>query len=151
MGVALALWTAVTLACGQARLPVRQQPPWHDFLIVGHQGAPNQACENTLESFEEALRLGANALELDVSMTSGRHVVLWHDWVPSIKAELRPTGVFSAPCRPCSSITRCTKPCSSHRMRRSFTGCVTKRSAGARPHMHTWKLPSIPKDPSSYS
>ena len=32
-----------------------------------------------------------------------------------------------------------------------FTGCVTKRSAGARPHGHTWKLPTIRKDPSSYS
>ena len=66
-----------------------------DFLIIGHRGAPNQACENTLESFEKALQLGANALELDVSMTSDQHVVLWHDWVPSIKSELRPTGVCS--------------------------------------------------------
>ena len=63
-----------TLACGQARLPVRQQPPGPDFLIIGHRSAPNQACENTLESFEEALQLGANALELDVSMTSDQHV-----------------------------------------------------------------------------
>ena len=57
MGIALALWAAMTLACGQAR-PVRQQPPGPDFLIIGHRGAPNQACENTLESFEEALQLG---------------------------------------------------------------------------------------------
>ena len=28
-------------------------------------------------------------------MTSDQHVVLWHDWVPSIKSELRPTGVCS--------------------------------------------------------
>jgi glycerophosphoryl diester phosphodiesterase len=93
MGVVLALWAAVTLACGQARLPVRQQPPGRDFLIIGHRGAPNQACENTLESFAEALQLGANALELDVSLTSDQHVVLWHDWMPSVKSELRPTGV----------------------------------------------------------
>jgi glycerophosphoryl diester phosphodiesterase len=92
MGVTLALWAAMTLACGQARLPVRQQPPGRDFLIIGHRGAPKQACENTLESFEQALHLGANALELDVSMTSDQHVVLWHDWTPSIKSELRPTG-----------------------------------------------------------
>jgi glycerophosphoryl diester phosphodiesterase len=72
---------------------VRQQPPGRDFLIIGHRGAPHQACENTLESFETALQLGANALELDMSMTSDQHVVLWHDWVMSIKSELRPTGV----------------------------------------------------------
>jgi glycerophosphoryl diester phosphodiesterase len=72
---------------------VRQQPPGRDFLIIGHRGAPHQACENTLESFEAALQLGANALELDVSMTSDQQVVLWHDWVPSLKSALRPTGV----------------------------------------------------------
>ena len=66
-----------------------------DFLIIGHRGAPHQACENTLESFETARQLGANALELDVSMTSDQHVVLWHDWMPSIKSTLRPTGVCS--------------------------------------------------------
>jgi glycerophosphoryl diester phosphodiesterase len=95
MGIALALWAAVTLACDQARLPVRQQPPGRDFLIVGHRGAPNQACEKTLESFDTALQLGANALELDVSMTSDQQLVLWHDWMPSITSELRPTGVCS--------------------------------------------------------
>jgi glycerophosphoryl diester phosphodiesterase len=95
MGIALALWATVTLACNQARLPVQQQPPGRDFLIIGHRGAPNQACENTLESFETALQLGANALELDVSMTSDQHLVLWHDWIPSITSELRPTGVCS--------------------------------------------------------
>jgi len=72
---------------------VRQQQPGRDFLVIGHRGAPNQACENTLESFEEALQGGANALELDLSMSSDQHVVVWHDWVVSIKSELRPTGV----------------------------------------------------------
>jgi glycerophosphoryl diester phosphodiesterase len=28
-------------------------------------------------------------------MTSDQHVVLWHDWVPGIESELRPTGVCS--------------------------------------------------------
>ena len=93
MGVALALWAAVVLACGQARLPVRQQPLGRDFLIIGHRGAPNQACENTLESFEAALHMGANALELDLSMSSDQHVVVWHDWAMSIESELRPTGM----------------------------------------------------------
>lgn len=85
----------VLLACGQARLPVRQQPPGRDFLIVGHRGAPHQACENTLESFETALALGANALELDLSMTGDHHVVLWHDWGPGVESELRPAGLCS--------------------------------------------------------
>jgi len=66
--------------------------PGPDFL-----GAPHQARENTLESFAQALRLGANALELDVSMTHDRHLVLWHDWVDRVRDRvihrLRPTGL----------------------------------------------------------
>jgi glycerophosphoryl diester phosphodiesterase len=92
MGVALTLWTALILACSQARLPVYPQPPGHDFLIIGHRGAPQQACENTLESFDTALQLGANALELDLSLTRDQQVVVWHDWRPSLTSVLRPTG-----------------------------------------------------------
>ena len=51
-----------------------------------HRGAPNQACENTLESFAQALRLGANALELDVASTRDEHLVLWHDWNETLYA-----------------------------------------------------------------
>jgi len=31
MAVALTLWTALSLACGQARLPGHAQPPGRDF------------------------------------------------------------------------------------------------------------------------
>ena len=53
----------------------RAQAPGPDFLIIGHRGAPNQACENTLESFAQALHLGANALEFEVSITRDGHPV----------------------------------------------------------------------------
>ena len=74
-------------------LPVQPQPPGRDFLIIGHRGAPQQACENTLASFETALQLGANALELDLSLTRDQQVVVWHDWRPSLTSVLRPTGL----------------------------------------------------------
>jgi glycerophosphoryl diester phosphodiesterase len=73
-------------------LPVQPQPPGRDFLIIGHRGAPQQACENTLTSFETALQLGANALELDLSLTQAQQVVVWHDESPSLTRALRPTG-----------------------------------------------------------
>src|SRR4029450_13917467 len=92
MAVALTLWIALRLACGQERLPVPPQPPGREFLIIGHRGAPQQACENTLESFETALHLGANSLELDLSLTRDQQVVVWHDWRPSLISVLRPTG-----------------------------------------------------------
>lgn len=93
MAAALTLWTALILACGQAHLPVHPQPPGRDFLIIGHRGAPQQACENTLASFDTALHLGANALELDLSLTRDQQVVVWHDWRPSLTSVLRPTGL----------------------------------------------------------
>ena len=95
LGVVLVAAVGGLPACSHGRFvgPV----PGPDFLIIGHRGAPNQACENTLESFVQALRLGANALELDVSMTHDGHLVLWHDWVDRVRDRvihrLRPTGL----------------------------------------------------------
>jgi glycerophosphoryl diester phosphodiesterase len=97
LGVLLALGVGGLPACGPGRFVGLAQAPGPDFLIIGHRGAPNQACENTLESFAQALHLGANALELDVSITHDGHLVLWHDWVDRVRDRvinrLRPTGL----------------------------------------------------------
>jgi glycerophosphoryl diester phosphodiesterase len=52
------------------------------FLIVGHRGAPLQAPENTIASLKEAIRQGANAVEIDLCLTRDGQVVLWHDQDP---------------------------------------------------------------------
>jgi glycerophosphoryl diester phosphodiesterase len=52
------------------------------FLVVGHRGAPNEAAENTIASYEAALALGANALEIDLCTTADGVVVVWHDRDP---------------------------------------------------------------------
>jgi glycerophosphoryl diester phosphodiesterase len=49
--------------------------PW----IIGHRGAPLEAPENTLASFERALELGAKAIELDVRLCADGEVVVIHD------------------------------------------------------------------------
>lgn len=49
------------------------------FLIYGHRGAPLTVPENTLESFEEALRVGADGFETDLRRLSDGTVVLHHD------------------------------------------------------------------------
>lgn len=53
-----------------------------DFLIIAHRGWAAEKPENTLEAFDAALKEGANALEIDVSLTKDSKVVLWHDWNP---------------------------------------------------------------------
>ncbi|HEX2716641.1 MAG TPA: glycerophosphodiester phosphodiesterase [Gemmatimonadaceae bacterium] len=50
--------------------------------LVGHRGAPREAPENTLSSFERALARGADAIELDVHATADGVVVVHHDPVP---------------------------------------------------------------------
>ena len=48
------------------------------FTVVGHRGAAGHAPENTLRSVEAALRLGVDAVEVDVHHVDGQLVVI-HD------------------------------------------------------------------------
>jgi len=49
-----------------------------EFEIVAHRGVPTQAPENTVASFQRALDLGADAIELDVRLTADRVPVVYH-------------------------------------------------------------------------
>lgn len=49
------------------------------FLILGHRGSPARVAENTIDSFEEALRGGADGFETDLRLLSDRTAVLYHD------------------------------------------------------------------------
>jgi glycerophosphoryl diester phosphodiesterase len=61
--------------------------PW----IVGHRGSPTEEVENTIPSFERAVAQdGANALEMDISVTREGELLVWHDFDPTgIDARLR--------------------------------------------------------------
>lgn len=48
-------------------------------LVIGHRGAAGECPENTLPSFELALRAGADILETDVHATGDGAVVVCHD------------------------------------------------------------------------
>ena len=48
------------------------------FEIVAHRGVPSEAPENTIESFRRAVELGADAIELDVRLTSDHVPVVYH-------------------------------------------------------------------------
>src|SRR5690242_8830167 len=47
--------------------------------LVGHRGASHDAPENTVASFREAWRQGADAAELDVHLTKDGRLVVIHD------------------------------------------------------------------------
>jgi len=48
-------------------------------LIIGHRGAPGFARENTIDSFEKAMTLGADMIEFDVRRTRDHVLIVYHD------------------------------------------------------------------------
>lgn len=46
---------------------------------IGHRGAMGHAPENTLTSFEKAIQLGVDMIELDVRLSKDLQVVVFHD------------------------------------------------------------------------
>lgn len=49
------------------------------FLKIGHRGAAGHEPENTLRSFQKAIDLGMDMIELDVHVCKSREVVVIHD------------------------------------------------------------------------
>ncbi len=50
------------------------------MLKIGHRGAKGFVAENTLESFQKALDLGVDAIELDVHVCASGELVVFHDF-----------------------------------------------------------------------
>jgi glycerophosphoryl diester phosphodiesterase len=48
-------------------------------LIVAHRGASARAPENTMEAFRLGVEVGADAIELDVHLTSDGQLAVIHD------------------------------------------------------------------------
>lgn len=54
--------------------------PRHEpCLVIGHRGAMGYAPENTIVSFEEGIRRGADWIEMDVQLANDGEVVVIHD------------------------------------------------------------------------
>ncbi len=66
------------------------------MLIFGHRGSPRRFRENTMESFEEALRAGADGFETDLRFLSDQVAVLYHDdELDEREIELLTSGYFA--------------------------------------------------------
>ena len=48
-------------------------------LVVAHRGAHHWAPENSIPAFLDAVEMGADAVEMDVHLSSDREVVVFHD------------------------------------------------------------------------
>lgn len=49
-------------------------------LVIGHRGSCKYSIENTIESLEEANRMGADYVEMDIQFTKDDKLVVFHDW-----------------------------------------------------------------------
>ena len=62
--------------------------------VVGHRGNSAHAPENTLESFDQAVALGVDALEFDIRLTADGEVVVHHD--PTVARTTAGEGAVAA-------------------------------------------------------
>jgi glycerophosphoryl diester phosphodiesterase len=51
----------------------------HKILKIGHRGANGYEPENTLVSFQKAIEMGTDGIELDVHLSSDGHLIVIHD------------------------------------------------------------------------
>lgn len=70
--------------------PAVPRPSSNEMALIAHRGARKKKPENTLAAFEEAIRLGANMVELDVQKTKDGELVVFHD--PIIDRMMNGTG-----------------------------------------------------------
>ncbi len=74
--------SAPTPAAGPQSGPTGARPSHAGVQIAGHRGAKGIAPENTLVSFQVAMDLGVDMLELDVHLSKDNELVVMHD--PSV-------------------------------------------------------------------
>jgi len=75
--VLLAAVTAVAAFAGPDAAPLPQLK--HSIAVIGHRGGRALAPENTLAAFKNAIKLGADYVEVDVRATKDGKLVIMHD------------------------------------------------------------------------
>jgi glycerophosphoryl diester phosphodiesterase len=68
-----------------------------DVAVIAHRGASRLERENTIEAFVRAREIGADAVELDVRVTSDGHLVVHHDPVLSDQQSICTTRAADLP------------------------------------------------------
>ena len=70
-------------------------PPWRQtpLLNIAHQGGEDEFPSNTMFAFKEAMKAGANMLELDIGVTKDGQVIVMHD--TTVDSKTNSTGLVS--------------------------------------------------------
>ena len=87
---AMAFGALASPALAKTKIPPwRQTPP----LNIAHQGGEDEFPSNTMFAFREALRAGAEMLELDIGVTRDNKVIVMHD--TTVDSKTNSTGLVS--------------------------------------------------------
>ena len=62
--------------------PLKEFALKNELLVAAHRGSSGTAPENTISSIEEAIRIGAKFIEIDVQLTKDKHPIVYHDFLP---------------------------------------------------------------------
>ena len=54
-------------------------PVKNEFIVVAHRGSHQHLPENTLEAFEQAIKEGADYVEIDLRTSKDNELVIMHD------------------------------------------------------------------------
>lgn len=68
-----------SFAFGHAQTPDPMPVPRHSFTVVSHRGDHTHAPENTLAAYANAIRSGADYVEIDLRTTADSQLVVMHD------------------------------------------------------------------------
>lgn len=76
--------------------------PRDEMFVIAHHGFTSLFPENTVQSCREAVKRGADSLEIDLCITSDGEVILWHDFDPDDVVSLarqvgKPSGMAFYP------------------------------------------------------
>jgi glycerophosphoryl diester phosphodiesterase len=77
--VARTLRPALLILCCAGFLPAQNPSPARRVVAISHRGEHLHHPENTIPAFAEAIRVGADFIEVDVQTTSDGKLVLSHD------------------------------------------------------------------------
>lgn len=61
--------------------PLKEFALKNELLVAAHRGSSGTATENTISSIEEAIRIGAEFIEIDVQLTKDKLPVVYHDFI----------------------------------------------------------------------
>ena len=76
---AQSLLPALLILYNAGPLPAQNQPPARHVVAISHRGEHLHHPENTIPAFTEAIRVGADFIEVDVQTTADGKLVLSHD------------------------------------------------------------------------